>query len=88
MFVEFFVPGLQRLQVHYEKLNKIRLLIVTKGNSDQICQSVQKRMNCILSGKNLQNVVDVQIETVDSISPDSKTGKTKTVISLVNPPVT
>jgi len=87
VFVEFFVPGLRRLQVHYEKLNKIRLLAVTKGNSDQICEAIEKRMNSILSGKNLQDTVDIQVEMVDSILPDRKTGKTKTVISHVNPPV-
>jgi hypothetical protein len=44
-------------------------------------------MNSILSGKNLQDTVDIQVEMVDSILPDRKTGKTKTVISHVNPPV-
>ena len=86
VFVEFFVPGLRRLQVRYEKLNKIRLLVVAQGNSDQICEAVEKRMNSILYGKNLQDVVDMEVDIVDTILPDKKTGKTKTVISCVAPP--
>jgi phenylacetate-CoA ligase len=86
VFVEFFVSGLRRLQVHYEKLNKIRLLVVGKGNPDQIRKAVEDRMNTILSGKNLQDVVEVNVEMVDSILPDKKTGKTKTVISHVQSP--
>ncbi|MEJ2127078.1 MAG: hypothetical protein P8X84_06215, partial [Candidatus Bathyarchaeota archaeon] len=59
VFVEFFVPGLRKLQVHYEKLNKIRLLVVAQGNSDKISEAVEKRINTILRGKNLQEVVDM-----------------------------
>lgn len=86
VFIEFFVPGLRRLQVHYEKLNKIRLLVTGEGNRDQIRKAVEDRMNSILSGKNLQDVVEVNVEMVDFIVPDKKTGKTKTVISYVEPP--
>ncbi|PVX26422.1 MAG: hypothetical protein CW691_01505, partial [Candidatus Bathyarchaeum sp.] len=64
-----------------------RLLVVAQGNSDQICEAVEKRMNSILSGKNLQDVVDIQVDIVETILPDKKTGKTKTVISNVVPPV-
>jgi phenylacetate-CoA ligase len=87
VFVEFFVPGLRKLQVHYEKLNKIRLLVVAQGNSDKISEAVEKRINTILRGKNLQEVVDMQVEMVDKILPDKKTGKTKTVISHFKVPV-
>ncbi|UCE10755.1 MAG: phenylacetate--CoA ligase family protein, partial [Candidatus Thorarchaeota archaeon] len=88
VFTEFFVPGLRRLQVHYEKRNKLRLLVMGKGNSDDILKAVEDRMNNILSGKNLQDIVDFHVEIVDSIVPDKKTGKTKTVVSYVEPPRT
>ena len=86
VFVEFFVPGLQRLKVCYEELNKIRLSVVGKGNLEQIRKAVEKRMKTILSKKNLQGIVRVDVEMVDAILPDKSTGKIKTVISHLKPP--
>ncbi len=86
VFVEFFVPGLRRLQVHYRKRNRIHLLVVAKGNPDEILKAVDDRMSMILSRKNLLDFVEFDVEIVDSILPDRKTGKTKTLITTIGPP--
>jgi phenylacetate-coenzyme A ligase PaaK-like adenylate-forming protein len=86
VFVEFFVPSLRRLQVHYDARNKIRLLVVSEDHADSVVPAVTRRMNAILAGKHLQDVVDFEVVTVDSIPHDPKTGKTKTVIASVGPP--
>jgi putative adenylate-forming enzyme len=86
VFIEFFVPGLQRLQVHQKKRNSICLRVMAKGDSDEIGVAVEERMNRILSDKDLNDVVEVDVEIVDFILPDKKTGKTKTVVSKIGPP--
>jgi len=86
VFIEFFVPGLQRLQVHQGKRNRLCLHVVARGDPDEVGAAVTGRMNRLLSDKNLEDVVEVDVEVVDSILPDKKTGKTKTVVSQVGPP--
>lgn len=85
-FVEFFVPGLRRLQVHQLERNRIRLLVVVDGDEEAVVGRVRSRMMELLAGKGLQDVVEFEVEVVGSIPPDKKTGKTKTVISRVGPP--
>jgi len=86
VFIEFFVPGLRRLQVLQEERNRIRLKLVTDGDKEAILTAVTRRMEEILSGKNLLGQVTFDLEPVNLIAPDRKTGKTKTVISAVGPP--
>jgi phenylacetate-CoA ligase len=86
VFIEFFVPGLQRLQVHQGRRNSICLRVVARGDPDEVRAAVTGRMNRILADKNLEDVVEVDVEVVDSILPDKKTGKTKTVVSQLGPP--
>ena len=86
VFIEFFVPGLRRLQVLQEERNRIRLKLVTDGDKEAILIAVTRRMEEILSGKNLLGQVTFDLEPVNLIAPDRKTGKTKTVISAVGPP--
>ncbi|MCL4437187.1 MAG: hypothetical protein M1503_04460 [Thaumarchaeota archaeon] len=86
VFIEFFVPGLKRLQVLQEERNRLRLKLVTDGDKDAILTAVTRRMEEILSGKNLLGHVTFELEPVNLISPDRKTGKTKMVISAVGPP--
>ena len=87
LFVEFFLTGLHRLQIHQKKRNHLLILAVIRESPtmDLTEKNIKKRMKEILSNKNLEEIVEFEIKIVDSISPDKKTGKTKTVISLGPP---
>jgi len=86
VFVEFFVPGLRGLQVHQMDRNRLRLVISAAGDSEQVAAAASDRMKEILAGKGLQGVVDFDIDMVESILPDKRTGKTRMVISHIGPP--
>ena len=87
LFVEFFVSGLHRLQIHQKKRNHLLILAVVRKSPmmDLIEKDIKKRMKEILSNKKLEEIVEFEIKIVDSILPDKKTGKTKTVVSLGPP---
>ncbi len=85
VFEEFFVPGLRRMQVHQTERNRLLLKIVAEGDRDEISAAVAGRMNSILAGKGLQDSVQFEMEYVDSIPPDRRTGKTKVVVSIRAP---
>lgn len=86
VFVEFLVPGLRRLQVHQLERNRLLLKMVAEGSRDDIAAEVKRRMAEILSGKGLQDIVQFEVEQVDAIAPDSRTGKTRTVVSKMGTP--
>ncbi len=86
VFIEFFVPGLRRLQVHQRERNRLKLHVVAEGDIESILTSVEERMNRILAAKKLQEMVSFEVEFVDSILPDPRTGKTRTVVSKVGSP--
>ncbi len=86
VFVEFFIPGLRGLQVQQLERNRLRLLVAAEGNPEVIVVAARERMREILSGKGLQDVVEFDVVPVESILPDSKTGKTRLVITHVGPP--
>jgi phenylacetate-coenzyme A ligase PaaK-like adenylate-forming protein len=85
MFVEFFVPGLKRIQIVQKARNKLLLRIVTQNNDDKIAMEARLRLNEILSAKKLHHAVETEVERVDSIPPDPKTGKTKIVVAMKPP---
>ncbi len=85
-FVEFFVPGLRRLQVVQVRRNSLLLRVVAEGNAGAVRTMVLRRMGEILDGKGLKGLVDVDVELCEGIAPDPKTGKTRTVVSKVGPP--
>jgi phenylacetate-CoA ligase len=88
LFVDFFVPGLRWVQVHQLERNRLMLKIVATGDRDEAIVGVTKRMKEILSGKGLQDVVEFDVEILDTIPPNpvSNSGKFKIVISHVGRP--
>jgi phenylacetate-CoA ligase len=86
VFVAFFVPGLRGMQVHQLERNRIKLMVVATGNRKEVVAAVSTRMKEILAGKGLQDIVEFEVELVESIPPDSRTGKTKMVISEAGRP--
>jgi hypothetical protein len=86
IFIEFFVPGLRQLQVLQEERNRLRPRVVIDGHTETILKAVTRRMDEILSRKNLLGQVTFELGPVDLIAPNLKTGKTKMIISTVGPP--
>jgi phenylacetate-CoA ligase len=80
VIVEFFIPGLDKLQVIQTKKNRFTMKVVIHGNKEEVLLTIRKRMNEILKGKRLEDVVSFEIEVVGDIGIDPKTGKFKLII--------
>lgn len=85
VFVEFYVPGLERFQIiqrsenSFEMLAKINEINYAKGS---ILLAIHKKMNSILEEKNLLDYVKFKVTLTDDIEVNKKTGKLKLVIPL------
>lgn len=86
IFQEFFVPGLRGMQVHQTERNRLKLMIVAAGDVTLVAAAVSKGAKDALACKGLQDTVEFEIEVVDSIQPDKKTGKTNVIMSRVGRP--
>ncbi|HEX7401208.1 MAG TPA: hypothetical protein VF369_03430, partial [candidate division Zixibacteria bacterium] len=80
VIVEFFVPGLEKLQVIQTERNRCRMKAVIHGNKEDTLSAIRRRMNEILKGKGLEGVVSFEVEVVNEIGIDPKTGKFKLII--------
>lgn len=78
--VEFFVPGLEKFQLEQTQKNHLHMRLIISGDSEIVCDRVEKRMNEILTGKRLNDFVTFSSEVVDHIKIDSKTGKFKLIL--------
>jgi len=78
--VEFFAPGLKRFQFEQTAPNALLLRItVAEGYSDSK-QLAQKKLLDILKEEGLDSFVSADVEVVESIEMNIKTGKFKLVI--------
>lgn len=75
--VEFFVPGIDKFQFFERPFNTILIRVVGHGGS--LKSDIQLAMLRILKEKNAEKSVILEIETVDDIPVDPKTGKFKLV---------
>jgi phenylacetate-CoA ligase len=75
--VEFYVPGLEKFQFFERPYNTILIRVVGKGGT--LKSDVQLAMLKILKEKNAEKSVVIDIETVDDIPVDPRTGKFKLV---------
>jgi phenylacetate-CoA ligase len=80
VLVEFFVTGLRKLQFIQTERNKLLLKVIIGGNKESVLSAISYRMNEILRGKKLDNIVTFDIEIVQDIPNDPKTGKFKLII--------
>ncbi|MDN5277856.1 MAG: hypothetical protein PWR01_1821 [Clostridiales bacterium] len=78
--VEFIVAGLKKIQFVQVEKNKLRLNAVIQGDRDATISGIRNRMDEILKKKNLINFVDYEINIVEDIPNDPKTGKYKLII--------
>jgi phenylacetate-CoA ligase len=84
VIVEFFVPGLEKLQIIQTQKNKLLMKVIVHGNEEDILSAIRKRMKEILTGKGLENIVSFEVETVQEIKNDPGTGKFKLIIPFKN----
>jgi phenylacetate-CoA ligase len=80
MMVEFFVPGLEKLQIIQSQKNRFLMKVVIHGNKEAVLPAIRHRMAEILAGKRLEDVVSFEVEVVNEIAHDPKTGKYKLII--------
>ena len=80
VIVEFFVPGLEKLQVIQTEQNKLLMRVIIHGNREEVVSAIGRRMKEILEGKGLEDVVNFEVEVADEIPIDPRTGKFKLVI--------
>jgi len=80
MLIEFFVPGLEKFQFIQTNADRLTMKAVIHGEKDSIIPAIHKRMAEILSQKTLIETVHFDVELVDSIQNDPKTGKFRLII--------
>lgn len=82
VFVEFFVDGLEKLQVVQVGRNDLKLNVVVRGDKDSMNSRISSRMDEILEKKKLTDLIRYEINVVDDIPNDQKTGKYRLIIPL------
>ena len=82
MIVEFFVPGLEKLQVIQKERNHLLIKVVINDKKEIVLTMIRKRMNEILAQKRLNDAVTFDIELVDNIENNPKTGKFRLIVPL------
>jgi phenylacetate-CoA ligase len=81
---EFLIPGLEKFQFAQTGTSRLVMKAVVHGERNSIVPAIQKRMTEILSQKKLHDVVRFDIEFVDDIRNDPKTGKFRLIIPYSN----
>jgi phenylacetate-CoA ligase len=85
VMVEFIVPGLEKLQVIQAERNSLLIRVVIHGDHEKTVGAIRERMGEVLKNKGLEKVVDFNVEVVDRIENDPKTGKFRLVVPLRKP---
>jgi phenylacetate-CoA ligase len=82
VIVELFVAGLKKFQVIQTKRNEMLMKVIIKGNKATVLAAIRQRMNEIFRGKKLDKTVKLNLEVVEYIPNDPKTGKYKLITPL------
>jgi phenylacetate-CoA ligase len=82
VLVELFVAGLKKFQVIQTQRNEMLMKVMVDGNQEAVLAAIRQRMQEILRGKKLDKTVELNLEVVDNIPNDPKTGKYKLIIPL------
>lgn len=75
VLAEFFVSGLEKFQFSQPSPKVLLMKAVLSGEQEEVVKAIHDRMNEILSEKTLQDVVRFDVEVVEGISNNPKTGK-------------
>jgi phenylacetate-CoA ligase len=81
---EFLIPGLEKFQFVQTGADRLTMNAVVHGERNSIVPVIHKRMTEILSQKRLHDVVRFDIEFVDDIKNDPRTGKFRLIIPYSN----
>jgi phenylacetate-coenzyme A ligase PaaK-like adenylate-forming protein len=84
VLVELFVAGLKKFQVIQTQRNEMLMKVIINGDKDTVLAAIRQRMNEIFIGKKLDATVKLNLEVVEYIPNDPKTGKYKLIIPLKN----
>jgi phenylacetate-CoA ligase len=80
VLAEFFVPGLEKFQFTQTSPNTLVLKAIARDERSNIVVAIRKKMHEILLEKSLVEHVRLDIELVDEIRSNPKTGKFKLII--------
>ena len=80
LLIEFFVPGLEKFQFIQTDPTTLTMKVIVNIGKVVAEKTIRQQMHSILSNKKLESFVTFDIEFVDKIDCDPKTGKFKTVI--------
>ena len=80
VIVEFFAPGLKKFQILQTKMNKFLMKVIIQGRKEDVLLAIDEKMKKILKGKGLEGAVSFDVEVVQEIRNDPKTGKFKLII--------
>jgi phenylacetate-CoA ligase len=84
VLVELFVAGLRKFQVIQTQRNEMLMKVIVEGNQAAVLAAIRQRMQAIFCGKKLDTTVKLNLEVVQDIPNDPKTGKYKLIIPLKN----
>jgi putative adenylate-forming enzyme len=80
VFGEFFVPGLKKLQVKQTSSQTFTLICVVDGDVATTASAIHTRMDKILQGKGFGDEIKYDVNFVDKITNDPRSGKFKIVV--------
>jgi phenylacetate-CoA ligase len=84
VLVELFVAGLKKFQFIQTQKNELLMKVIIDGNQEIVLAAIRQRMHEIFLGKRLDKTVKLNLEVVEDIPNDPKTGKYKLIIPLKN----
>ena len=78
---EFFVPGLEKMQLHQTKPFHLHMLFTVEKDADakNVKENVIKEIKKLLKSLSIEKYVEVTAQKVDDIPLDKKTGKFKII---------
>lgn len=82
IFVEFIVPGLEKLQVVQTDKNKLQLNVILKADQEETLSNIKGRMDAILKMNQLQDTLEYTIKVLQDIPNNARTGKFKLIVPL------
>lgn len=80
IFVEFFVKGLDKLQIVVKDEESFDFLaVISEKNKRDVVRNIKKKLDNILAKKDFTNV-KYEVKVVDDLKVDKKTGKFKLIV--------
>ncbi len=81
VFVEFYVKGLKQIQVIKKNVAHFKAVVSLTEHTEEVIHEIRKRLQDILDNQQVGHLVHFDIEVVDEIPNDPRTGKFKLVVN-------